>query len=78
MEAQRRELFAQWEEKLSKAQEAAEAANAAHRAEKEAAELAATEATAAAAGEALMPVALCMLQDCFGDSCCIRVTLLNT
>lgn len=74
MEAQRQELFAQWEEKLSKAQEAAEAANAAHRAEKEAA----TEAMAAAAGEALMLAALRMLQDCFPDSCCKSVALLNT
>ena len=51
MEAQRQELFAQWEAKLSKAQEAAEAAKAAHQADKEAVQLAATQALASADGK---------------------------
>lgn len=51
MEAQRQQLFKQWEAKLSKAQEATEAANAAHTADKEAVEAAASQALAAAAGE---------------------------
>ena len=51
MEAQRQQLFAQWEAKLSQAQEATEAANAAHTADKEAVESAASQALAAAAGE---------------------------
>ena len=51
MEAQRQELFAQWEAKLSKAQEAAEAAKNAHQADKEAVQLAATQALASADGK---------------------------
>ena len=51
MEAQRQQLFSQWEAKLSQAQEATEAANAAHTADKEAVESAASQALAAAAGE---------------------------
>jgi hypothetical protein len=70
MDAQRQDHFAQWEEKLSKAQEAAEEANVAHRAEKEAAELAATEAAAAAAGEAPIVVVVCTLQDWLPDVSC--------
>ena len=51
MEAQRRELFAQWEAKVSTAQEAAEAAKAAHQADREAVQLAATQALASANGK---------------------------
>lgn len=50
MEAQRQGLFAQWEEKVNRAQEATEAANAAHKADKEAVELAASQAMTAATG----------------------------
>ena len=56
MEDQRRQLLAQWEVKLNRAQEATEAANAAHTADKEAVELAASRAVAAAAGEVHLPV----------------------
>ena len=68
MEAQRRELYAQWEAKLGRAQEAAEAAKAAHQADREAVQLAASQALASADGK---PVAqLCPEKACRTDDIC--------